>query len=241
MELKQRLSQQELRNGIARKSDDLPAKDVISTETSDLPLVTDEVSPETVTLSVEADASADPSSESDPSPESDPSATSAAEALTEQATAASEVVINEASVTGAVATGHVSTNNNSASNAATDKDAATDKNAATDKKVVEAGKGTFTPALPESYKSVEWVLSHPSTGYLIQLLGSYSEDTAIRFLQRNKRSGFFYVRSTYKGKEWFVVIDGVFASKSAALDRIKSYPKALQTQEPWVRSINGFK
>lgn len=107
--------------------------------------------------------------------------------------------------------------------------------------VIVASEAAFAPSLEGSYQSISWLLGHSPSSSVIQLLGSYSEDTAVKFLKTYKTLGFFYVKSTYKGKEWYVVLDGPYDDKTLARDRINDYPKAIQKQGPWVRAVSGFK
>ncbi|MCP5208745.1 MAG: SPOR domain-containing protein [Hahellaceae bacterium] len=87
---------------------------------------------------------------------------------------------------------------------------------------------------------MDWLRAHPPSSTVVQLLGSYHEETAAKFLKQYASLGFIYVKSTYKGKEWFVVIDGVYNDKAEARDRITAYPVVIQKQQPWVRSVAGF-
>jgi septal ring-binding cell division protein DamX len=93
------------------------------------------------------------------------------------------------------------------------------------------------------YRSQEWVLAQEDAAYTAQVLGSYNEQTAKQFVQRNKGSApqLYYVKTKYKGRDWFVVLYGAFDSKSLAGRALKQSAKAVQAQKPWLRSFSGIK
>ncbi|KZX84230.1 hypothetical protein A3715_04630 [Oleiphilus sp. HI0009] len=75
--------------------------------------------------------------------------------------------------------------------------------------------------------------------YTLQVLGSYNESTAQRFVESNQLPDLYYVRSTYKGKAWFVVLYGRFESAFDA--RSADLPDVVASQKPWVRSVDGLR
>ncbi len=93
------------------------------------------------------------------------------------------------------------------------------------------------------YRSQEWVLAQADVAYTAQVLGSYNEQTAKQFVQRNKGSApqLYYVKTKYKGRDWFVVLYGAFDSKSLAQRALKQSANAVQAQKPWLRSFSGIK
>lgn len=91
-----------------------------------------------------------------------------------------------------------------------------------------------------AFRDSAWVSQLNTSHYVVQLLGGYSEDTAKKFLRQYPDQNFVYILSTYKGKPWFVVLDGAFPSKDAAQKSIARYPEGLQKQKPWIRSVKGI-
>ena len=95
---------------------------------------------------------------------------------------------------------------------------------------------------PKSFRSKGWVMSQPSSNYSAQLLGSYSEETAVQFVERadKENSGLYYLKTLYKGRSWYVVFYGNFESKKAAQNAVSVAPKIVQKQGPWLRRFDGI-
>lgn len=92
------------------------------------------------------------------------------------------------------------------------------------------------------FRSASWLNEQPQEAYTIQLLGSRSESTAVKYVDKADASiELFYLASTYKGKPWFVVIAGVFPGKEAARAGLSKLPASMQKQQPWIRSIKGLR
>ena len=95
---------------------------------------------------------------------------------------------------------------------------------------------------PKSFRSKGWVVSQSSSNYSAQLLGSYNEDTAIKFIEQAGKvdPDLFYLKTLYKGRDWYVVFYGSFASKKVAQNAISAAPKVVQKQGPWLRRFEGI-
>jgi septal ring-binding cell division protein DamX len=77
--------------------------------------------------------------------------------------------------------------------------------------------------------------------YTIQLMGSRSEESVIKFLTSANlpfQSGYFETR--YQGEPWFVVVSGAFTSRSQASAGITRLPAGIREQQPWVRAASGI-
>ena len=84
------------------------------------------------------------------------------------------------------------------------------------------------------------LLSWPSSGYTLQMLGARSEKSAVEFIQSQGSSKKFYHFSTvYKGKPWFVVVYGQYANRDVANAEIRRLPENLKKVKPWARSVQG--
>ena len=96
--------------------------------------------------------------------------------------------------------------------------------------------------MPESFRSKSWVVSQPSTNYSAQLLGSYSEETAIKFIEQAGivDPELYYLKTLYKGRDWFVVFYGSFASKKVAQKSVSTASSVVQKQGPWLRQFDGI-
>ena len=77
--------------------------------------------------------------------------------------------------------------------------------------------------------------------YTIQLMGSRSEESVIKFLASAElpfQSGYFETR--YQDEPWFVVVAGAFASRSQANAGIAILPSGVRELQPWVRAAAGI-
>jgi DamX protein len=86
-----------------------------------------------------------------------------------------------------------------------------------------------------------WLLRQPPKSYSLQLLGSRSEKSVTRFIEDNRldlRQTAYY-RGNFKDSEWFVLLYGLYPSRSAALEAREHLPAALRKGKPWPRSLES--
>ncbi|MEL0168408.1 MAG: SPOR domain-containing protein, partial [Pseudomonadaceae bacterium] len=84
----------------------------------------------------------------------------------------------------------------------------------------------------------DWYRQRSGSEYVVQLLGSRSEAAARGFIAKHagvKDLGYF--ETTHQGAPWFVVTQGIYASRAAAQAGVASLPAALRDSKPWPRSI----
>ena len=77
-------------------------------------------------------------------------------------------------------------------------------------------------------------------GYIVQLLGSYSADGAAGFRKEwsQKVTGTLYqYRTSHNGKDWFVVVSGIYGSRAEATAAVNALPAKLRAQSPWIRPV----
>ena len=124
--------------------------------------------------------------------------------------------------------------------------AAPDSGARTDVAVTEAQVastvGSAEPAQVStpSYTPDEQALLASESGYIVQLLGSHSSTGAETFRDQwqSQVTGTLYrYQTTYKGKDWFVVVSGVYSSRAEARAAVNAMPSSLRKQSPWVRPV----
>ncbi|WP_372741851.1 AAA family ATPase [Neptunomonas sp.] len=86
----------------------------------------------------------------------------------------------------------------------------------------------------------EQLLSWPSAGYTLQLLGARSENSVVQFMESlDNPNRLYYFSTVYKNKPWHVVVYGQYANRTAANRAVSSLPEELKKLKPWARSING--
>ena len=86
------------------------------------------------------------------------------------------------------------------------------------------------------------LLGFAKTGYLLQILGTHSEQSAQRVVKRNTTGGsakstLFYYETRHQGKPWFVVLAGPYSDRLSAQKGVESLPLELAKQPPWVRQV----
>lgn len=93
------------------------------------------------------------------------------------------------------------------------------------------------------FRPATWVLAQNDSAYTAQVLGSYNETTAEKFVRRHveEAPALFYIESRYKGKPWYVVLYGVYPGKLAAKSAIDGAHAPIRKQKPWLRSYKGLK
>lgn len=83
-----------------------------------------------------------------------------------------------------------------------------------------------------------WYASQPSGNYLLQILGTRSEQSAQAVIAKHGARYRYFIKQ-HQGKPLYVVTYGSFASRTAATAAIKSLPAELQSSKPWVRSLGS--
>jgi septal ring-binding cell division protein DamX len=74
--------------------------------------------------------------------------------------------------------------------------------------------------------------------YVIQLIGFRSKSSLEPFAQRfGVASRARYMRSTYRGKDWYVVLIGNYATEAEGLAAARQLPDKLRKLKPWVRRL----
>lgn len=82
------------------------------------------------------------------------------------------------------------------------------------------------------------LLNFPADSYTVQLLGSRSEENVQEFVSGKVGIGYFETR--YKNLPWFVVVQGNYQNRTAALTAIQSLPEADKQLQPWVRTLSDI-
>jgi len=86
-----------------------------------------------------------------------------------------------------------------------------------------------------------WLLRQSPKLYSLQLLGSRSEKSVVRFIEDNRldlRQTAYY-QGNFKDSEWFVLLYGLYPSRNAALEARERLPAALRKGKPWPRSLES--
>lgn len=86
-----------------------------------------------------------------------------------------------------------------------------------------------------------WLLEQPASSYSLQLLGSRSEKSVARFIERHRLDleQTAYYRATYKGADWYVLLYGRYPDRQAALDARAGLPEQVRRAKPWPRDMKA--
>ena len=88
----------------------------------------------------------------------------------------------------------------------------------------------------------DWLLSQESSGYTIQILGVRNEKRLLNFIENalpSKINKLAYYQTSYKGKDWYPLVYGVYASQKEAASAMKQLPANIQKTSPWIRKMSS--
>lgn len=101
-----------------------------------------------------------------------------------------------------------------------------------------ASDAATPPAAAATVLREDWLRERPAAHYTLQLLGVRSEASLRSYLAQYKPPGpVAYFRTEYKGGEWFVLVQGDYASMAAARGAVSALPAAIRKAKPWPRSF----
>lgn len=83
-----------------------------------------------------------------------------------------------------------------------------------------------------------WLLAQNANHYTLQLLGTHNESAILGFISTHQLAGqVAYFRTYHKGKDWYVLLYGIYPSREAALAAVETLPKEARDLNPWARTI----
>jgi DamX protein len=88
----------------------------------------------------------------------------------------------------------------------------------------------------------KWLLSQNSSFYTIQILGVHDEGRLLRFIESDlpsPRTNLAYYQTSYRGKDWYPLLYGVYASQKDASSALKKLPTHIQKSSPWIRRLSS--
>ena len=83
----------------------------------------------------------------------------------------------------------------------------------------------------------DWVLAQPPASYTLQLMALKDENTVRETIDRYSLQEAAYFPIQRNGETLYILVHGVYPSRSAANAAIKTLPTALAAGPPWVRSF----
>ncbi|WP_133012288.1 SPOR domain-containing protein [Marinomonas flavescens] len=100
---------------------------------------------------------------------------------------------------------------------------------------------TISKRSNDPFDKTQWWLSQSPSRYTLQLLGTYNLDTVKDFIKsQGSVSVFSYFKSKHNGRDWYVVVYGMYRNRSEAIAAVESLPKDLRDLNPWSRSVRSI-
>ncbi|MDN3518309.1 AAA family ATPase [Aquisalimonas lutea] len=86
-----------------------------------------------------------------------------------------------------------------------------------------------------------WREAQPGEAWTIQLVGAYSGETVLDWLQaRETDRDLHLLRTQRDGRDWYIVVTGAEAERQQARASRDNLPEALRENDPWIRRIQGL-
>lgn len=77
----------------------------------------------------------------------------------------------------------------------------------------------------------------PASHVTLQVSSASRSDTLLAFAKKNNMTDYWVYPTRRDGKPWFILVTGNYASSSEARAALSTLPKDVQTNKPWVRSV----
>lgn len=83
-----------------------------------------------------------------------------------------------------------------------------------------------------------WLLQQNPDAYTIQVLGAYDPLSLKAFIEQYDLSPLASFTTTYRGKQWHVLVQGIYPNRQAVNQALKNLPSGLKnTTKPWPRQL----
>lgn len=93
----------------------------------------------------------------------------------------------------------------------------------------------------DRFDKTSWLLGQNPNRYTLQLLGTHTLSTVKDFIRdQGSLDGLSYFKTVHKGREWFVVVYGLYRNRSQAIAGIEALPRDLRALTPWARGLRGI-
>lgn len=95
-----------------------------------------------------------------------------------------------------------------------------------------------TAIAPSAGPGDTWLLTQQPDHYTIQLTGTRERQAALDFIDAHELAGkAVWFRTLHQKQGWYVVVDGAYPSRDAAVQGIAKLPETLRRHRPWPRSF----
>jgi DamX protein len=92
--------------------------------------------------------------------------------------------------------------------------------------------------LDQNIKGADWLLSQNPNNYTLQILGTHELVNLQNFTKQYSHiTEFAMFKTTYRNKDWYVLVYGIYSNRTEAQAALKEIPAELKNTKPWIRSI----
>jgi DamX protein len=92
-------------------------------------------------------------------------------------------------------------------------------------------------------KDINWLKKQDSKKYVLQLIGAYEQETIDVYLKafKNNQDKIISFTASNKGKEWYVLVYGLYENRDQAVAAIDTLPTKAKLMAPWPRTVQSIK
>ena len=119
---------------------------------------------------------------------------------------------------------------------------ATSKPASSTQRASKSAPGKAAVDEGKTFYSSAWVKRQKPQSFVVQLFGSRDRAATSRFIRDHgigEKAAVVEIK--LKGAPWYVVVTGLYTTRSAATAAIRAMPSALAKQQPWPRAVSTLK
>ena len=92
--------------------------------------------------------------------------------------------------------------------------------------------------LDQHVKETDWLSVQNPNHYTLQILGTHELSNLQKFTKRySDITEFAMFKTIYRNKDWYVLVYGIYSSRTEAQAALKEMPAELKNIKPWIRSI----
>ncbi len=90
---------------------------------------------------------------------------------------------------------------------------------------------------------IKWLIKQDANKYVLQLIGAYEKETINIYLKsfKNGDDKIIQFNASNKGKEWHVLVYGLFDNRDDAVAAIEKLPAKAKLMAPWPRTVGSIK
>lgn len=92
-------------------------------------------------------------------------------------------------------------------------------------------------------RDINWLIKQDSNKYVLQLIGAYEQETIDVYLKafKDNKDKIIAFNTKNKGKEWHVLVYGLFDNHDQAVAAIETLPTKAKLMAPWPRTVQSIK